>query len=112
MKYQVTKQIILDLLFEHYTSALCVIKLEEATKKEMTSHGEIQLSGGITFEIVFKILGIKLNNINHSRYYTPFKFIIERKPETIEKAKKEILIYYNWLMEDSEYWKELELKQQ
>lgn len=106
----INKQIVLDLLFEHYRTTLNAICLEELTKGKVVFDNDICLNGGNVFDIVFSILGIELNEVNYQRYHTPFLNIVERRPKTTKAVNKELLIYYNWIVEDSKYWKEFNSK--
>jgi hypothetical protein len=103
----INKQIVLDLLFEHYRTTLNCIYIDEISQGNVVFDNDICLNGGNVFDIVFKILGIELNEVNYQRYHTPFLNIVERRPITTDAVNKELLVYFNWIVQDSKFWKEL-----
>ncbi len=94
----INKQIILNLLFEHYRVMLATGELERLLEDKVAFAGDICLHGCEIIDNVFKIMDIKVEDDEQfTFYYTPFYQLLEKDFNHANEVKKDLEQYYNWL---------------
>ncbi len=93
----VNKQIIIQLLFEHYKATLANFALEDLAGDQVIFDNDICLHGCNVFDVVMKMMGVELTNDNYDHYYFPFFEITQKDLKSLKQVEDKIEKYYHWL---------------